>query len=70
MSDEEFEYSTFWGTKPVYRFSDIKLVNMNNGSMTVFVGNGKVYIESMAILSERLVACINRQLENPYGKEG
>lgn len=69
MSDEEFEYSTFGGTKTVYRFSDIKLVNMNNGSMTVFVGNGKVYIESMAILSERLVACINRQLENPYGKE-
>lgn len=69
MSDEEFEYSTFWGTKTVYRFSDIKLVNMNNGSMTVFVGNGKVYIESMAILSERLVACINQQLENPYGKE-
>lgn len=69
MSDEEFEYSTFWGTKTVYRFSDIKLVNMNNGSMTVFVRNGKVYIESMAILSERLVACINRQLENPYGKK-
>ena len=69
LSDEEFEYSTFLGNKTVYRFSDIKLVKRNNDSMTVFVGNGKVHIESMAILSDRLVACINRQLENLYGKE-
>ncbi len=37
--------------------------------MTMFVGNGKVHIESMAILSDRPVASIRRQLSNLYGKE-
>lgn len=69
LSDEEFEYSTFLGRKTVYRFSDIKFIKRNNDSMTMYVGNGKVHIESMAILTDRLVACINQQLSNLYGKE-
>ncbi len=68
LDDEEFEYSTFLGKKIVYRFSDIKLIRKNNDSMTVYVGNGKVHIESMAILSERLIERINKQLESLYGE--
>ena len=68
ISDEEFEYSTFLGKKIVYRFSDIRLIRKNNDSMTVYVGNGKVHIESMAILSERLIERINKQLDSLYGE--
>lgn len=69
ISDEEFEYSTFLGKKIVYRFSDIRLIRKNNDSMTVYVGNGKVHIESMAILSERLIERINKQLDSLYGEK-
>lgn len=69
LNDEEFEYSTFLGKKIVYRFSDIRLIRKNNDSMTVYVGNGKVHIESMAVLSHRLIELINRQLESLYGEK-
>ena len=69
LNDEEFEYCTFLGKKIVYRFSDIRLIRKNNDSMTMFVGNGKVHIESMAILSDRLIGLINKQLESLYGEK-
>ena len=69
LNDEEFEYCTFLGKKIVYRFSDIRLFRKNNDSMTMFVGNGKVHIESMAVLSERLIGLINKQLESLYGEK-
>ena len=41
----------------------------NSDSMTLFVGEGKVHIESCAILSDRLVDRINKQLESVYKTE-
>lgn len=63
LSDEEFQYSTFTGKKTVYKFSDIKGLRKNSDSMTLFVADGKVHIESAAIMSERLVSLINLALE-------
>jgi len=62
LSDEAFEYSTFLGKKTIYRFCDIKGIRKNNDSMTMFVGDGKVHIESAAIITKELADRINRQL--------
>ena len=66
LSDEEFEYSTMFGKKTVYKFADIKSLRANQDSMTLFVHDGelhKVHIESSAILSERLMNLINAKLQ-------
>lgn len=62
LSDEEFEYTTFLGKRTVYRFSDIRGIRKNGDSMTLFVGDGKVHIESMAVISERFSARVNQVL--------
>lgn len=65
ISDEEFEYSTLFGNKKVYKFKDIKTLRKNQDSLTLFVFDGelhKVHIESSAILSRRLTDLINKSL--------
>ena len=69
LSDESFEYSTFLGNKTIYQFSDIKGLRENQDSMTLFVADGKVHIESCAIVTERLTKRINEQLEKIDGNE-
>lgn len=70
LSDEEFEYSTMFGNKYIYRFEDIKRLRLNKDSMTLFVANGKVHIESCAILSERFMNLVNKKLEEIQETEG
>ena len=67
ISDKKFEYTTFLGNKKIYRFYDIKGIKKNTDSITLYVANDKVHIESCAILSARLVEKINEIREN--GKE-
>lgn len=62
ISDEEFEYTTFLGKNHRYAFRDITALRKNQDSLTLFVGKNKVHIESMAVLSERLVDRINQAL--------
>ena len=62
IDEETFEYSTFLGKKTVYRFSDIVRLRKNKDSLTLFVGEGKVHIESMAYMSEELMGRINAAL--------
>ena len=65
LSEEEFQYSTFLGNKKVYRFDQIKALRKNHDSLTLFVADGKVHIESSAVLSDRLKAkIINSFKEN------
>ena len=64
ISDEEFTYTTMFGNTYTYAFSDIQGLRKNQDSMTLFVANKKVHIESMAILSDRLVERINKSLDN------
>ncbi len=66
LSDEEFQYSTMFGRKKIYKFKDIKLLRANRDSMTLFVQDEKlhkVHMEASAIVSERLVNLINKSLE-------
>lgn len=63
LSDEEFAYTTMFGNTRTYKFADIQRLRKNKDSMTLFVAGGKVHMESMAILSQRLVDLINRELK-------
>lgn len=69
LSDERFEYTTFLGNKKEYRFQDITNLRQNNDSMTLFVGNEKVHIESCALLTDKLIELINAQLEKLQSEE-
>lgn len=67
ISEEQFTYTTMFGNTRTYNFSDIKGLLRNQDSMTMLVGNDKVHIESMAVLSERLIDSINKALEQRRG---
>ncbi|MBR2888879.1 MAG: hypothetical protein IKC09_01225 [Oscillospiraceae bacterium] len=58
-----FEYTTFLGNTKTYRFADITGLRRNQDSLTLFVGKEKIHIESMAVLSDRLIAAINNALQ-------
>ena len=62
LDNDCFEYTTFLGKKTVYRFADIKELKKNTDSMTLLVADGKVHIEACAIVTDRLVERINREL--------
>lgn len=53
ISQSEFVYTTMFGNKKTYRFSDIIDLKQNSDSMTLILKNGKVHIEACAIVSER-----------------
>jgi len=63
ISDTQFTYTTMFGNTTTYSFADIQGLRKNQDSMTLFVAGKKVHIESMAILSERLVNHINEALK-------
>ncbi|MBQ9747455.1 MAG: hypothetical protein IJV98_01605 [Clostridia bacterium] len=62
LSDSTFEYSTFLGKKTVYTFSEIKGLRRNSDSCTLFVGEGKVHIESCAIMTSRFLEKLDAAL--------
>lgn len=62
-NEEEFVCSTMFGKKTTYRFEDITGLKLNNDSMTLLLKNGKVHIESAAIISERFQSKVSDALE-------
>ena len=62
ISNEQFTYTTMFGNTHTYSFSDIQGLRRNSDSMTLFVANKKVHIESMAIISDRLRDRIHKAL--------
>ena len=66
VDDEHFEYTTFLGNKKLYAFSDIQGLRQNSDSFTLIMSTGKVHIESMAILSERLQKKIDQELQRRF----
>lgn len=63
VSDSSFEYSTMFGKKTVYSFSQIAERRQNADSVTlILTGGEKIHMESCAIVSDRLMNKINRQL--------
>lgn len=62
ISNDQFTYTTMFGNTYTYSFSDIQGLRRNQDSMTLFVANKKVHIESMAIISDKLIERINKAL--------
>ena len=62
ISNDQFTYTTMFGNTYTYSFPDIQGLRRNQDSMTLFVASKKVHIESMAIISDRLIERINRAL--------
>lgn len=67
ISSEKFEYTTFLGKTYTFAFSEIKSLRRNRDSLTLYVGDKKVHMEAMAIISDRLADAINRELANKSG---
>ena len=63
LDDKTFEYTTFLGKTTRYDFSEIKSIKPNSDSLTLFVGNGKVHIESCVNISVELLDKIDAALE-------
>ena len=63
ISDDEFVYTTFLGNSYTYKFSDITGIKLNSDSQTLFIGEKKVHIEMMSIMSDRFVELVNQALE-------
>lgn len=58
LDDETFLYSTMLGKKKSYRFADIQRLNKNNDSFTLIMKDGKVHIESCAVISSRFMKAL------------
>ena len=63
IDEFRFEYTTFLGQKRVYYFSDIKELRPNADSWTLILNNGKVHIESIVCISDKLVEAISASVE-------
>lgn len=63
ISDKQFTYTTMFGNTYTYNFYDIQGLRRNNDSLTLYVDGKQVHIDSMAILSDRLVDLVNEALE-------
>ena len=62
LDNSRFEYTTFLGKTTVYYFSQIRELKRNSDSFTLLVGDGKVHIESCAIISDELLQKIDEAL--------
>jgi len=51
--DNSFVYSTMFGNRKEYKFYQIEDVKFNADSVTIITDNGKIHIESCAVLSDR-----------------
>lgn len=63
LDEENFEYTTFLGSKKKFRFADIKSVRRNPDSLTLYVRNQKIHIESCAVFSDRLFNKLSEIIE-------
>lgn len=59
ISDDKFKYTTFLGNTYEYCFKDIAGFRQNRDSITLFVGDKKVHIDSTAVLSKKLLDKLN-----------
>ncbi len=64
MTDNNmFIYTTMFGKETQYSFSEIRELKQNADSSTLILDNGKVHIESSAIMSEKFMDTLNNTLE-------
>lgn len=63
LNGAEFEYSTMFGNRTVFQFSQITGIRQNKNSWTLFVGGRKVHIEACAVISDVLRKRLEQVLE-------
>lgn len=64
----EMTYSTFLGRQKHYHVNQIRGIRVNPDSMTLLLEDGKIHIESVAILSDRFEVVLKRTLDR-YAQE-
>ena len=62
IDEHTFVYSTMFGKQTKYHTSQIVDLKQNPDSMTLVLDNGKVHIESCAIVSDRLIEMITKSI--------
>lgn len=70
VDEERFIYKTFLGREKEMRFEDISALRKNRDSMTLFVGEEKVHIESQAVMTPRLAEKINQAFRQDEAHHG
>ena len=63
VDQDSFVYSTMFGKKKQYHFSDIKELKPNSDSVSLVCEDGKIHIERCAIMSDRFITAIDSILE-------
>lgn len=69
ISQEKFEYTTFLGHTKSFRFDEIRGLKQNSDSMTLYVGNDKVHIETCAVFTDRLADLLDQALDSLEAEE-
>ena len=64
--DDSFIYSTMFGNKKRYYFYEIKDLKRNADSLSLICEDGKIHIESCAIMTERFVDAVNSALARRF----
>ena len=67
LDEETFEYTTFLGKKIVYAFKDIREIRVRTDDYTIFVGEGRVHVESSAVMTETFMLKIEEALSKNEG---
>ena len=65
----EFVYSTMFGKKTTYSFSEIIELKNNPDSVDLIMESGKVHIESCAVVSEKFMNALNNRLKIIYPEQ-
>lgn len=68
LDDDVFIYSTMFGRKKRYYFSEILYLKQHGDSQTLVLQNGKVHVEGCAILSEQFSNAVNPRIQNILGQ--
>ncbi len=69
LNGAEFEYSTMFGNRTVFQFSQVTGIRRNKDSWTLFVGSRKIHIESCAVISDALRTRFEQVLGNQFSSE-
>ena len=66
LSDTEFQYTTFYGKRKIYKFEHIRAIRSNSDSHVLILVDGRINIEPNTVMSERLRELFNNELARVY----
>ena len=62
LSDDTFEFTTSFGRKKLYHFSDITDLKKDRDSRILCVAHEKIFIKDLAFVSDRFEARVQQAL--------